>query len=309
MKRGNIYFLDYNGNNSWDETPTDRMFAYGWAGDTPLSGDWDGDGDDQLGVKRDGIYFLDYNGNNSWDGTPTDRMFAYGWGSDTPLSGDWDGDGADQVGVKRGGTYFLDYNGNDSWDGTSTRSHVRVRLAQRHANYRQLGSIVFADGRIKRRLGCRTAYAGGARPDRRICCRCLVWNGLVPGPQIVLHPVKIQIADLPSASGRVIGNTITLDIDAAGYGWFVDTTPTLSGEITVAGYQELLETADGLVDGSVDLLSVILHEMGHLLGFDDIDLTGNPHHILANTLEPGTHRIPWSEAVDELLALIAGGWN
>ena len=33
------------------------------AGDTPVAGDWDGDGIDEIGVLRNGTFYLDANGN------------------------------------------------------------------------------------------------------------------------------------------------------------------------------------------------------------------------------------------------------
>lgn len=98
------------GHSVWKTNP-------GWGtntlGDRPVMGDWDGDGNDTIGVFRSGgdnkWYF-----NNTLDTTAT--AFASGpWGSgalgDWPIAGDWDGDGKDGIGVFRSGN-----NGpNDPW--------------------------------------------------------------------------------------------------------------------------------------------------------------------------------------------------
>ena len=116
------YFIqDYNGNGYWDGG--DRFYQFGYATDTPLIGDWNGDGTDQIGVHREvgaaGYFIQEYNGNGYWDGG--DRYFEFGYATDTPLIGDWNGDGADQIGVHRevgaAGYFIQEYNGNGYWDG------------------------------------------------------------------------------------------------------------------------------------------------------------------------------------------------
>ena len=69
--------------------------AYGMAGDTPVTGDWNGDGTTEVGVFRSGTFHL--NGATS---------VAYGMAGDTPVTGDWNGDGMTEVGVFRSGTFY-----------------------------------------------------------------------------------------------------------------------------------------------------------------------------------------------------------
>jgi hypothetical protein len=124
--------------------------ALGNPGDIPVIGDWDGDGDDTIGVFRDGTWTLSNENVNpvpfqvflgvagdipvvgDWnnDGRDTvgvfragipgflltndnitvDEIVPFGQFGDTPLAGDWDGDGDDDIGVFRAGTFFLDLN-------------------------------------------------------------------------------------------------------------------------------------------------------------------------------------------------------
>jgi hypothetical protein len=65
----------------------------GW---TPLVGDWDGDGDDTLGL-YDPTYSVFYLSNELVGGS-TPPIF-YGASTWTPIVGDWDGDGDDTIGV------------------------------------------------------------------------------------------------------------------------------------------------------------------------------------------------------------------
>ena len=112
----NQWFIDYNGNGYWDGG--DRTYTFGMTGDTPVTGDWNGDGTTEIGVFRPSStqWFIDYNGNGYWDGG--DRTYTFGMTGDTPVTGDWNGGGTTEIGVFRPSTnqWFIDYNGNGYWD-------------------------------------------------------------------------------------------------------------------------------------------------------------------------------------------------
>lgn len=63
----------------------------------PVVGDWDGDGDDEVGVFIDGKWYFDLNDNGRWD--KGDMLAELGSGSDLPTTGDWDGDGKTDIAV------------------------------------------------------------------------------------------------------------------------------------------------------------------------------------------------------------------
>jgi hypothetical protein len=64
-----------------------------------------------------------------------------------------------------------------------------------------------------------------------------------------------------------MANTITIDGDAAGAGWFIDTTPTDNTEYTTLNGYALEANGNNAAEG-VDLLTVMLHEIGHAAGLE-----------------------------------------
>ena len=55
--------------------------------------------------------------------------------------------------------------------------------------------------------------------------------GLSSSELSTIENAKVEIADLPGAYlGLTEGNTVSIDVNAAGYGWFVDPTPAADEE-------------------------------------------------------------------------------
>lgn len=95
----------------------------------------------------------------------------------------------------------------------------------------------------------------------------------------VLRNLNFQITDLPSTMlGQRVGNTIYLDANAACHGWFIDRTPLSDSEFRLRGNQG--------EQGKMDLLSAVMHEMGHALGRGHSD-----HDLMAETLAAGTRSV------------------
>jgi hypothetical protein len=103
-----------------------------------------------------------------------------------------------------------------------------------------------------------------------------------------LNDLQVRIADL---SGDQVGlaapGVLWLDVDAAGHGWFVDVTPETDEEFVPDG-------VSSPAAGKVDLMTVIAHELGHLLGFEH----SNGGDLMLATLPLGVRRIPAAAAAD-----------
>ena len=74
-----------------------RQYVFGVRGGIPISGDFNGDGIDEIAVFYQGEWFIDLNGNGFWD--EQDLWAKLGGEEDLPVTGDWDGDGKDDIGI------------------------------------------------------------------------------------------------------------------------------------------------------------------------------------------------------------------
>ncbi len=105
-----------------------------------------------------------------------------------------------------------------------------------------------------------------------------------------LNQVHVTLVnDLPgNAVAWSIGDgTILIDINAAGYGWFVDPTPYESSEYG-SGNGTLVAGPDSDAFGRMDLLTTLRHEIGHVLGFEHRDGDAD---VMGATLAPGERQL------------------
>jgi hypothetical protein len=97
-----------------------------------------------------------------------------------------------------------------------------------------------------------------------------------------LQNATVTVADLGgSLLGTASTGQIIIDDNAAGAGWSTSTTSVQSGKY--------------------DLLTVLMHEMGHLLGLDDVYKPGSTS-LMTGKLEAGTRKLP---TVSDLQSSIA----
>lgn len=103
--------------------------------------------------------------------------------------------------------------------------------------------------------------------------------------------IELVIADIPDATlATAMGNTITLDANAAGYGWFVEASPEADGEFFAPQSDVEDSAVRGIFNaGRMDLLTAMVHEIGHVLGYD------HSHHsddVMFASLAAGVRRQP-----------------
>ncbi|MDN5000401.1 cadherin domain-containing protein [Bradyrhizobium sp. GCM10027634] len=104
-----------------------------------------------------------------------------------------------------------------------------------------------------------------------------------------LENTKLSIADLPDSG--YLANTgakgITIDVNAAGWGWYVDPTPSDNSEYHSTAAPNDLVATSGDAASHIDLLTVLEHELGHVLGLPDTSLDG----VMNLNLDTGERRL------------------
>lgn len=92
--------------NTASASTTNVTFSGVSASAKPVVGDWDGDGDDTVGVFDNGTFYLK---NENSTAAPIAHTISFGAATDIPVAGDWDGDGDDTIGLYRPslGVFYL----------------------------------------------------------------------------------------------------------------------------------------------------------------------------------------------------------
>ncbi len=93
--------------------------------------------------------------------------------------------------------------------------------------------------------------------------------------------------------GLTTDESVTIDARAAGFGWFVDPTPLDDGEFVVHG-NELVARGGLRALRQMDLLTVVMHELGHVAGYDEDEWSDGS--VMEPAIAPGIRRLPLSEA-------------
>ncbi|MFP6613563.1 MAG: choice-of-anchor D domain-containing protein [Pirellulales bacterium] len=111
------------------------------------------------------------------------------------------------------------------------------------------------------------------------------WTVSDPSAAARLENVGVHLSDLP---GNVLGlaspvsGNIWIDISAAGQGWYVDAAPETQKEF-------FTQHATG---NRVDLLTVMSHELGHVLGLSDLEHGADSLEVMTGSLPVGARRLP-----------------
>ena len=102
--------------------------------------------------------------------------------------------------------------------------------------------------------------------------------------------------------GNTNGNGIQIDADAAGWGWFVDATPADNSEFHAGSSATELAATSGDAAAHIDLLTVIEHEFGHIIGLQDSNGSG----VMNVALDIGERRLADATDVAQSTPVVAG---
>ena len=137
---------------------TTQVFASpaGWSGATPVVGDWNGAGKDEIGLFLNGNWWLDSNGDGVLDSGDSQFSFGFGGSGVVPVVGDWNGGGRSEVGVYANGAWFRDYDNSHTWD---------------TANQAQLAYLGWNDGGTRTVIPVPGQWAGDGKTEMGVYCQ------------------------------------------------------------------------------------------------------------------------------------------
>jgi PKD repeat protein len=202
----------------------------------------------------------------------------------------------------------LRIGGNNIWGEWFNGLIDEVRVYNRALSATEIqGDMSTPVGSPERLIGEAVA-AGDAPPLSRQELRPLFdeavrrWSAALGDAEAVerLRAVRVEILDIPGTIlGLVSSTVIYVDADGAGHGWFLDPTPADDCEFAPG-------VPDSPAAGRVDLLTVMTHELGHILGLDD-DSRADPFTgtVMADVLPLGVRRIHLENLVSAVALLSA----
>ena len=281
---GDWYVATSNGTDAFTNAKWTRWSAnVDWT--SIMVGDFNGDGTDDLvgRVSHNGDWYVaTSNGTDAFTNAKWTRWSAnVDWTS--IMVGDFNGDGADDL-VGRvshnGDWYVATSNGTDAftnakwtrWSANAGWGHVMV------------GNFTAA-----------AMQAEGTPAEGQPEAETLAVNDLkAVVEEAVLRlssdleqmAFQVHIADLAGQKLAITtGDSILIDDDAAGFGWYVGTTDDAFEATGVEG--ELAARAGSEAAQNMDLLTVVMHEMGHLLGYSH-----EAEGLMQPTLAAGVRLLP-----------------
>jgi Bacterial Ig domain/Dockerin type I domain len=121
-------------------------------------------------------------------------------------------------------------------------------------------------------------------------------SGLTAAQDMQLHGVTAQIVNIKGGYlGQTLlgSSTIMVDDDGAGFGWYIDPTPMSDSEFPImASSTRSYATPTSPAAGRMDLLTVVMHELGHVLGKDSLFGSSDQNNLMYAYLTTGERRLP-----------------
>jgi parallel beta-helix repeat protein len=253
--------------------PDAGQFQFGVPGGLPVVGDWTGTGHLGIGVFVPATFTWLLRSSLT-AGPPDVGAFQFGGAGFKPVAGDWTGAGHAGIGA---------------FDPSTATFYLRTEPS---AGAPDAGQFAFGGQNFDPVAGFFPPAAqllsaadgegpGGATPLSADQLRSAVAGALArltaagvdPGLVQSLGSASFDMGLLPDG---VLGETdvaarrVTLSADATGNGWFVDGTPLADEEFAPGAPGSPLVALPGSpAAGKEDLLTAVLHEMGHLAGRPD----------------------------------------
>ncbi|MCL4207488.1 MAG: hypothetical protein KJ000_33815, partial [Pirellulaceae bacterium] len=163
-----------------------------------------------------------------------------------------------------GGDPYWVVNGIDVWESTATDPGEATLLAATWSSEMVGGELT-------------QAAVDAVLPAAR---EYWMSSGLADWQVAELYRTPVSIGDLSyrGALGVAKPEGIWLDASGAGLGWSVGSSQwsVVNGSQTTTAY---------------DVLTVLTHELGHVLGYDDLDPDHHSDHIMTGVLKPGAGRM------------------
>ena len=108
-----------------------------------------------------------------------------------------------------------------------------------------------------------------------------------------MRTAEIRVTDLDGdLLGLADGNVIRIDRDAAGWGWFIDSSPMDDEEFLIMANDVLRAKSKNRAIGRMDLLTAIMHELGHLTGLQDETLDDGMANLMNESLAADLRKLP-----------------
>ena len=115
-----------------------------------------------------------------------------------------------------------------------------------------------------------------------------------------MRAASISVRDLGGLQvGESRGSAIALDDNAAGWSWFIDATPGEDGEYAGSGTRLGASDIYGAAGTRIDLLTVVMHELGHQIGLLDSYNNGEADALMYGSVRAGERRLPGADDAAE----------